>query len=69
MNAVVVPCLLTTLLFHKCSIYQTERERKKETDTECPSQLLPILSVCQTSEGEITGPRTGRRPEETCLPK
>lgn len=37
------------------------------TDTECPIQLLPILSVCQASEGEITGSRTGPRHEETCL--
>ncbi len=64
--AVLVPGLLTTLLFHRSSLYQTERENDK-TDTECPSQLLPILSVCQASEGEITGPRIGRRPEGTCL--
>lgn len=58
---ITVPQLLT--------LPDRKREKKKETDTECPSQLLPILSVCQASEGEITGPRTGRRPEETCLPK
>lgn len=59
---VVAPGLLTTL---QCSLYQTERIFL--TDTECPIQLLPILSVCQASEGEITGSRTGPRHEETCL--